>query len=109
MDMNAMQRLLDLEEKLRGHPHLATSKSLVDMALVDMDAGHKDELAKLMADRKAKQEAEAKAQAEAEAKAKFDAEAKAKREAEEAAKAAPAPMFAKRDIVGGLPGPAERA
>lgn len=99
MDQDALYKLLLLEEKLRGHPHLAASKALVDQALIESNAADENAAKKMAFDRQSRLAAEAATKAKA--------EAEAKREALASPQPTPSP-FVKRDVVGGLPGPAER-
>jgi hypothetical protein len=73
VDHDKLYQLLLLEEKLRGHPHLAATKSLVDQALVQADAANKAIVARMQAALKA-QEAADQAKHAAEAQAKLDKE-----------------------------------
>ena len=72
-DHEKLYQLLLLEEKLRGHPHLSATKSLVDQALIQTDAANKAIVAKMQADLKAKQAADQARQA-AEAQSKLSKE-----------------------------------
>jgi hypothetical protein len=55
VDHEKLYQLLLLEEKLRGHPHLAATKSLVDQALIQADAANKEIVARMTAQLKAKE------------------------------------------------------
>ena len=73
VDHEKLYQLLLLEEKLRGHPHLAATKQLVDQALVQTDTANKAIVARMQAALKA-QEAADQAKRATEAQAKLDKE-----------------------------------
>jgi hypothetical protein len=114
INAEALHQLLMLEEKLRGHPHMAATKAIVDRQLKAAEAAHAQAEAKFQAQVKAKEIADAEAKAQVAAKEQaYDAE-KARREAI-GANFVPPPLNppppmpqAHREVVDGLPGPAER-
>jgi hypothetical protein len=114
MNDDLLYKLLVLEEKLRGHPHMAASKAIVDRQLKLAEAAHAQAEAKYVAWAKAKELADAEAKAQVAAKEQaYDAQ-KARREAIEG-NFVPPPLNppppmpqAHREVVDGLPGPAER-
>lgn len=99
LDMEKLDKLLSLEERLRLHPNLKNILSIVSYELKEADdncakeveARKKVEEEKAKA--KAKEEGEARLKAEAEAKAKAEADAQ-KAEAEAAAAKAKEPAHA---------------
>ena len=67
-NFEVMYKLLLLEAELRGYPHLAASRALVNQALVDMEADAQKAAAKIAFDKQAaaaREAAQAAAQAEA--------------------------------------------
>lgn len=70
-NFEVMYKLLLLEAELRGYPHLAASRALVNQALVDMEADAQKAAAKIAFDKQAAAAREA-AQAAAPAPARSD-------------------------------------